>query len=157
VVIDESVGSSGRETASEERGDLLAALAPITKALRRIEDAAAARAGISMWQYAVLSVVAETAGLNQAEVATRLGYSKNRIIADLDLLERRRLLTRTPGPDRRANLLTPTAAGLHLVRRIRADIHAGEDHLLAALPGGQRRALMSATHTISEILGHSET
>jgi hypothetical protein len=43
------------------------------------------------------------------------------------------------------------------VRQIRADIHAGEDHLLAALPGGQRRALLSATHTISEILGRSET
>src|SRR3954471_14130470 len=101
-----------------ERIDLLAALAPLTRALRRVEDDAAARAGITMWQYAILAVVVAAPGLNQGAVATRLGYSKNRIIADLDLLEERDLLTRTPGPDRRANVLRATPAGRRVMKRV---------------------------------------
>jgi DNA-binding MarR family transcriptional regulator len=134
------------------RIDLLAALAPLARALRRVEDAAAARAELTMWQYAILSVVAESPGLNQGAVARRLEYSPNRIIADLDLLEQHGLLTRRPGADRRSNELTTTTAGRRVVRRVRADIHRGEDELLAALPVAQRRALLSATETIADAL-----
>jgi DNA-binding MarR family transcriptional regulator len=135
-----------------ERIDLLASLAPLTRALRRIEDDAAAAAGVTMWQYAILAVVTETPELNQGEVATRLGYSKNRIIADLDELEQRKLLTRTPGPDRRANVLRATAAGRRLMERVRAAIRRGEDELLGSLPADQRRALTSAMRTITRAL-----
>ena len=84
---------------------------PISRELRRIEEAAAAQHGVTMWQYAILSVVDRRPGRNQAEVADVLGYSKNRIVGDLDHLERRGLLTRQPGADRRANILTVTVAG----------------------------------------------
>jgi MarR family transcriptional regulator, transcriptional regulator for hemolysin len=134
------------------RIDLLATLAPLARALRRVEDAAAARADLTMWQYAILSVVAESPGLNQGAVAGRLEYSPNRIIADLDLLEQRGLLTRHPGADRRSNELTTTATGRRVVRRVRADIHRSEDDLLAALPVDQRHALLSATDTIADAL-----
>ena len=77
---------------------------PISRELRRVEEAAAARHGLSMWQYAILSVVDRRPGRNQAEVADALGYSKNRIVGDLDLLEHAGLLTRQPGADRRANI-----------------------------------------------------
>jgi DNA-binding MarR family transcriptional regulator len=135
-----------------ERIDLLAALAPLTRALRRIEDDAAAAAGITMWQYAILAVVTQDPALNQGEVATRLGYSKNRIIADLDLLEERDLLIRTPGPDRRANILRATPAGRRLMQRVQTAIRRAEDQLLRALPDEQRRALASATRTITAAL-----
>jgi DNA-binding MarR family transcriptional regulator len=137
---------------ADDRGDLLAALAPLTKALRGIEDSAAGRAGITMWQYAILSVVAVQPGLNQAQVADYLQYSRNRIIADLDLLERRKLLTRRPGADRRANQLRPTAAGVRLMCKVRADIHHQEDLLLAMLPAGQRKELHSAAQAVSRAL-----
>src|SRR4051812_36449529 len=116
-----------RERVPEPRSDLLAMLAPLTKALRGIEDAAAEREGLTMWQYAILALVVELPGLNQGEVARRLDYSPNRIIADLDLLERRRLLWRRTGSDRRANVLEATTAGTRLMRQIQADIHRGED------------------------------
>lgn len=135
-----------------ERVDLLAALGPLTRALRKVEDDAAASAGITMWQYAILAVVAEYPGLNQGEVATRLGYSKNRIIADLDLLEERELLTRTPGPDRRANVLHATTTGRRLMQQVRAAIRRGEDQLLKNMPQEQRRAIASATRTITRAL-----
>lgn len=136
-----------------ERIDLLAALAPFTRALRRIEDDAAATAGITMWRYAILAVVVDDPGRNQGEVATLLGYSKNRIVDDLDALEHRGLLTRTPGPDRRANLLRATAAGRRLMLQVRAAIRRGEDDLLRNLPAEQRQALGSATRTITQALG----
>lgn len=136
-----------------ERIDLLAALAPFTKALRKIEDDDAGAAGISMWQYAILAVVVDDPGLGQADVAARLGYSKNRIIADLDLLEQRELLTRMPGPDRRVNMLRATSAGRRLMLRVRAAIRRGEDQLLRNLPAEQRHALTSATRTITQALG----
>jgi DNA-binding MarR family transcriptional regulator len=135
-----------------ERTDLLAALAPFTKALRRIEDDAAAAAGITMWQYAILAVVVHDPGRNQGEVAERLGYSKNRIIADLDLLEQHNLLTRKPGPDRRANVLHATPAGRRLMQQVRTAIRRGEDRLLRTLPDDQRDALASATRTITSAL-----
>ena len=134
------------------RRDLLAVVAPLTRALRGVEDGAAGRAGITMWQYAILSTVAETTGLNQAQVATRLGYSKNRIVADLDLLEERRLLVRQPGPDRRANVLSATPAGLRLMNRVKAEVHEGEDRLLASLPQEQRAALLEAVGAIADTL-----
>lgn len=134
------------------RSDLLATLAPLTRALRRIEDAAAADVGLTMWQYAILAVVGEGDQQNQAEVAARLGYSKNRIVADLDLLERRSLLIRQPGSDRRANLLRATPAGSQLERRIREEIHRGEDELLATLDPQQRAALLAAIRIMTNAL-----
>ena len=94
----------------------------------------------------------DTADLNQAQVAARLGYSKNRIVADLDALERRRLLVRRPGLDRRANVLSATAAGVRLMNRVRADIHDGEDSLLTALPREQREELVATARAIAGTL-----
>ena len=135
-----------------ERIDLLAALAPLTRALRKVEDDAAAAAGITMWQYAILAAVVDQPGSNQSEVATRLGYSKNRIIADLDLLEQRDLLKRTPGSDRRANTLHATTSGRRLMQQVRTRIRRGEDQLLGGLPADERRALAAATGTITQAL-----
>ncbi|MDQ6659281.1 MAG: MarR family transcriptional regulator [Actinomycetota bacterium] len=116
-----------------ERQDLLASLLPVTKALRRIEDAAAAAHGVTMWQYAVLAVVTPRPGVNQAEVAALMDYSKNRIIADLDHLQQRGLLIREPGADRRSNVLRVTDDGVTVMRDVQAEIHRGEDMLMTGL------------------------
>src|SRR3954454_17283611 len=142
---------------STRRRDLLAALAPVTKALRKVETEAATQEGITMWQYAILAVVAQTPGLNQGEVAHTLGYSPNRIISDLDVLEQRDLLKRIPGADRRSNILTITAAGTRLMRRVQADIHRGEDQLLAPLPVRHRRSLVEAAHALADALRESDS
>lgn len=131
------------------RRDLLAVLLPVTKELRRIEDDAAEGHGLTMWQYAILSVTTAWPGLNQAEVADLLGYSKNRIIGDLDELEGQGLLRRTPGSDRRANTLVPTPQGEARMRQIQRDIHAGEDAMIATLPPAQRAALGEAADRLA--------
>lgn len=132
------------------RQDLLASLFPITRALRRIEDDAAGAHGLTMWQYAILSVLDARADLNQREVADGLGYSRNRIVADLDLLEARTLITRRPGVDRRSNRLRLTASGAARMRHIRDDIHAGEDALLAGLPAALRRSFDEVAERVGE-------
>jgi len=128
----------------DTRVDLLALLMPISRTLRRAEEAAAGRHGITMWQYAILSVVDRHADRNQSEVAAALGYSKNRIVSDLDRLEQEQFLVRRPGADRRANTLSVTPAGRRVMRAIRADIHRREDDLLAVLPATTRRTFVTA-------------
>ncbi len=124
-------------------------LLPVTKRLRRIEDEAAAAHDLTMWQYAILSVASARSGLNQAQLAARLDYSKNRIVADLDELERQGLLRRTPGPDRRANTLTVTPAGEERMRRVQQAIHEAEDAMVASLPEAQRAAIGAAADRLA--------
>ena len=124
-----------------DRRDLLGQLLPFTKELRRNEDRAATAHGVSMWQYAVLSVAEAHDPVNQAEAAALLGYSRNRIIADIDTLEGRGLLVRERAADRRANTLHVTPAGVTLMRAIKTDIQRGEDELLAGLTAAERNEL----------------
>lgn len=130
--------------AVSDRRDLLASLYPLTKALRRIEDDAAAAEGLTMWQYAILSLVHESPDRNQGAIARQLQYSANRIIADLDHLEERGLVVRRPGADRRSNVIAITRSGSALQRRIQRAIHAGEDELLAGLSAAQQTQLRAA-------------
>lgn len=134
------------------RRDLLAQLFVFAKELRRVEDAAAAAHGVTMWQYALLATVTARPGLNQAEAATALDYSRNRIIADIDALEERGLLVRARGADRRANVLRATDAGVDLMRRVRADIHRGEDELLTGLTAAERHDLDRVAHRIARAM-----
>jgi DNA-binding MarR family transcriptional regulator len=132
----------------DRRQDLLALLMPITRHLRRIEEAAAARHGMTMWQYAILSVVEDRPDRNQADVADGLGYSRNRIIADLDELERAGLLTRTRAADRRANVLAVTARGRTAAAAVRAEIHRDEDLLMATMSATGRHSFLRGVRSL---------
>ena len=138
----------------EQRQDLLGLLMPLGRALRRVEEAAAAEHGLSMWQYAILSVAERHPGLNQAEVADFLGYSKNRIIGDLDHLEGTGLLRRSRGADRRANVLSVTEAGRAIRSAVQRKIHRHEDELLAPLSSTTRRAFVAALRDLDKALRH---
>lgn len=122
-----------------ERTDLLASLLPITRALRRIEDVAASACGLTMWQYAVLDVVHARPGIGQGEAAALMDYSRNRIIADLDVLQDKGYLRRVAGTDRRVNTLHLTPAGFEVMRAVREQIRRGEDEMLSGLSPSARR------------------
>jgi DNA-binding MarR family transcriptional regulator len=127
----------------QPRRDLLSVVGPLNRQLRRIEDRCAREAGLSMWQYAILSVAQTQAGLSQTVVADLLGYSKNRIVGDLDELAERGLAERRPGDDRRAHAIHVTPAGQALVAEVRASIWRQEDELLPHLSPEQREALLT--------------
>jgi DNA-binding MarR family transcriptional regulator len=139
---------------STERTDLLSALHPVTRALRRIEEEAAAQEGLTMWRYAILSVVA---GASQREIAAYLQYSPNRLVVDLRELERRGWVTRRPGPDRRANVLGLTEPGEAVRRRVRAEIHRREDALLDGLSAAQRDCFGRAVRDLADLVRYRTT
>jgi DNA-binding MarR family transcriptional regulator len=134
------------------RRDLLGVLFPLTRELRRIEDAAAAADELTMWQYAVLVSVGET-HVNQTSLATRLGYSKNRLVHDIDLLEQRGLVTRQVQPtDRRSNIITITNQGRTTRDRIQRRIHDSEDELLRHVaPTSREQFLLLAAEVSDEM------
>ncbi|SKC69012.1 MarR family winged helix-turn-helix transcriptional regulator [Krasilnikoviella flava] len=131
---------------SLERRDLLELIGPLYRGLRRAEERCAREAGLSMWQYAVLSVAARDDGLSQTEIADRLAYSRNRIVNDLDLLEARGLAERRAGADRRRYSIAVTPAGRDAVAGIRAAIWSAEDALLSHLPAAGRESLQELLH-----------
>lgn len=126
----------------QSRRDLLEAVGPLHRLLRRIEEQCAQGAQLTMWQYAILSVGCAQEGLSQTAIADRLGYSKNRIVGDLDELTRRGLAERRPGEDRRAHAIHVTPAGRALVAEVREHIWQREDELLPHLSPQRREALL---------------
>lgn len=122
---------------------------PVSRVLRRLEEDAAAASRLTMWQYAILSMVEARPGLNQLQVAERLGYSKNRIVGDLDRLEALGLLRRTAGPDRRANVLALTAAGRRMRRTVQGRIRRAEEDLLDAVRPGDRPGFLQAIEDLA--------
>lgn len=132
------------------RRDLLGVLFPLTRELRRIEDAAAAADQLTMWQYAVLVTIEETHA-NQMNLANRLGYSKNRLVHDIDLLEQRGLVTRQVQPtDRRSNTITITSQGRTTRDRIQHRIHEGEDELLGHVSPSSRKQFLLLAAEVSD-------
>ncbi|WP_324607534.1 MarR family winged helix-turn-helix transcriptional regulator [Streptomyces sp. NRRL B-1347] len=76
---------------------------------------------------------------------------KTRIIAVLDDLEARGLLTRQPDPkDRRARLLSPTTEGRRLRDSARTAIQDGAHRLLEQIPAPDRQAFLRGLHRLYE-------
>lgn len=132
------------------RRDLLSVLFALTRALRRIEDEAAAADQLTMWQYAVLALV-EDAPANQTALATRLDYSKNRLVHDIDHLEHLGLVRReVPPTDRRSNTITITSRGRQTRARIQRRIHDAEDELLRDVPPSTRNQFAQLAADITD-------
>ena len=135
-----------------QRRDLLSVLFALTRALRRIEDDAAAADQMTMWQYAVLALI-EKAPANQTILATRLDYSKNRLVHDIDHLEQLGLVTREPLPtDRRSNSITITSRGRKTRERIQHRIHDAEDELLRDVAPATRKQFARLAAEITDTL-----
>jgi DNA-binding MarR family transcriptional regulator len=137
---------------TDARPDLAAMLAPLVRSLIAAEHPVLARHGVSMWGYSVLTALDDSPIRTQAALAEAIGADKTRIIAYLDELQDRCLITREPDPDdRRVRLLTITDAGRRLRRSVRTEIQARENRLLAKLPADDRRAFLRSLRALSEL------
>ncbi|MFI9597621.1 MarR family winged helix-turn-helix transcriptional regulator [Nonomuraea sp. NPDC052265] len=135
-----------------DRPDLAAMLQPLVQSLIAAEQPVLAAHGISMWGYAVLTALADTAVRTQAALAEAIGADKTRIISTLDRLQDAGLITRDPDPrDRRARILAITAEGALLHRSVRTAIQAGEDRLLDRLPPADRATFLRAARTLARL------
>lgn len=102
-------------------------------------------AGLEMWDYAVLTALADSAAPTQAQLAVTTGRDKTRLIGNLDRLEAAGMVAREPDPaDRRNRIVSLTDAGSQVLRSCRAAIGAMETELLADLDPADRNAFERA-------------
>ena len=84
-------------------------------------------------------------GLTQSEIAAMIGLDKTTMVVTVDELERAGLAERRPSPtDRRARVISVTAAGKRKLKQ--ADVVATQvqEDVLATLPADESEALISA-------------
>ncbi|TQS46486.1 MarR family winged helix-turn-helix transcriptional regulator [Cryptosporangium phraense] len=136
------------------RPDLAAMLGPLGRRLLALERPILAAHGVSMWGYAVLLRLADEPVRAQAALAESIGADKTRLIPVLDELQAAGLIERTPDPaDRRARVLSITAAGRSLRDAVQTEIQAQEERYLAVLPPDQREAFLTALRTLAGFTG----
>ncbi len=122
--------------------DLGALFARITRRLIEAERPLLAELGLSMWGYIALSHLAHAPAETQLALAQAISYDKTRLIGLLDELEADGLITRTPDPaDRRARIISLTAAGTKRHGVARRAIRAMEDSVLADISAAERTRL----------------
>jgi DNA-binding MarR family transcriptional regulator len=125
--------------------DLAALVSRLARRLRAAEEPVLARAGLTMWEYVTLAHLAREPAESQQALAQTMGYDKTRLIALLDGLERRDLITRAPEPpDRRAHKVRLTAAGRRSFDAAQRGIRALEAELLAPLPEADQATLRAS-------------
>lgn len=107
--------------------------------------------GLEMWDYAVLTALAESDAPTQAQLAGTTGRDKTRLIGNLDRLEAEGMVARQPDPaDRRNRIVSLTSAGAEVLRRCREAIEAMETELLADLDPADRAAFERALTALAE-------
>jgi DNA-binding MarR family transcriptional regulator len=128
--------------------------ARITRGLIEAERPLLEARGLSMWGYIALSHLAREPADTQLALARAIRHDKTRLIGLLDELERQGLITRTPDPtDRRARIVTLTAAGVARHAAAKADIRAMEDEFLQDLDKTEQTRLR---HTLAALLAPSQ-
>src|SRR3954454_11660083 len=122
--------------------DLAALAARTTRRLIDAERPILEAHGLSMWGYIALSHLAHEPTGTQLALAEAIRYDKTRLIGLLDELEREGLVTREPDPaDRRARIVSLTAAGKRRQAATQADIRAMEEEVLGELSATDRARL----------------
>jgi DNA-binding MarR family transcriptional regulator len=125
--------------------------AGVTRALGSAEEPLLAAAGLSMWEYIVLSRLARGPVPNQLTLAREVRHDKTRLIRLLDGLGERGLIERAPDPtDRRSHTVAITEAGKRVQSKAQTAIRKMEDERLAVLTATERRALLTALPKLLE-------
>ncbi len=127
---------------ADDGEDLGALFARITRRLIDAERPLLADLGLSMWGYIALSHLAQAPAETQLALAQAISYDKTRLIGLLDELEGDGLITRTADPtDRRARIISLTAAGAERHAAARRAIREMEDDMLADISTAERTRL----------------
>jgi len=118
-------------------------LAPLLRELIAAEEPVLAAHDVTMWGYVVLLALDRSSMRTQAALAAAIGADKTRIIRDLDELQQRGLIERSPDPDdRRVRLLAITDAGRAVKNAVQKEIQRGEERWLGEFSADERRTFL---------------
>jgi DNA-binding MarR family transcriptional regulator len=124
---------------SQSSGYLLARLG---LAFKNQAIARAAASGFELYDYSVLAILGEGDRATQATIANALMLDPSRLVALLDSLEERGMVTRQRDPhDRRRHVVSITDTGRSELARVRAIMRQLEDEFFAPLDIESREAL----------------
>ena len=113
--------------------------------------------GLRMMTYSTLVLITDNPGLQQAKLADALDMERPNLVAIIDDLERRKLVSRDSVPgDRRARALVPTKAGQTICKRANEAVVAHEASLFAGLGGVGMRDLLQALVRANKALSRGE-
>lgn len=118
--------------------------------LSALADAALEPIGIDRKEFGVLRVLGGLEPLSQQGVAAKLGIDRTTMVALIDALEAKGIVTRRPDPaDRRRNAIELTAGGRARYRDADAAYAAAEDQFLSPL---SRTEVDSFRHALRALL-----
>jgi len=118
-------------------------------ALFRDFDRAMQDLGISPGRVGMLLLVEANPGLSQSRLALAVGLDRSTLVPVLDALERRGLLERRSGPDRRTNGLWLTARGKRFLATVKRRIAQHEERFLDLLTVSEREQLLKMLARLS--------
>ncbi len=106
---------------------------------------------ITSVQYAALDQIVSCAGLDQTNLALRIGYDRATTGGLIARLEQGGYVERAANPrDRRARLLVPTARGRKAAAALKAIARKADADITAPLRGGELDRLVSELRTLVE-------
>lgn len=105
--------------------------------------------GFSPREFSALSLVVQFPNVTQTGLAKMLGIERSGLVAIVDALQRRGLVTRgrVPG-DRRVQALMPTKTGIKVMAEGKAAVIAHEEQLFAEFTAEERQTLMTLLQKI---------
>lgn len=137
---------------SDEASDLAALLARIFPRLGELEAPILQAAGLSMWEYAIMTELAHGQAISQAELSRRVRRDPTRLGRHLDSLEARGLIARAPSLDKRQRTVSLTRSGQTSYRRAKSGVRRVETALLAdALTPPEAASLRAALERLAEV------
>ena len=126
---------TGSRNAPGDEPDLAALIFRVLPRLGALEEPVLRDAGLSMWEYAILTEVASGAAVSQKELSRRTRRDPTRLGRHLDELVSRGLVGRERSQAQRQRTVEITDTGQSLLDTVRGRIRTVEDELLhTALP-----------------------
>jgi MarR family transcriptional regulator, lower aerobic nicotinate degradation pathway regulator len=118
-------------------------LGQLTVAARRSVGAVLAENGIHRSQYALLAALEQFGPLSQVALSERSGLDRSDVVRWIDELAGAGAVERTKDPDdRRRNVVSISAQGRRLLKRLDAKLRAAQDELLHRLSPRERAQLV---------------
>ncbi|MFC0681261.1 MarR family winged helix-turn-helix transcriptional regulator [Lysobacter korlensis] len=113
--------------------DLGASLARLLPRLAELEQPILSQAGLSMWEYAIVSELASGDAVSQVELSRRTRRDPTRLGKHLDELAARELLIRELSADQRQRTVRLTEGGRSTYARVKSAIRVVEEEFLTSV------------------------